>query len=63
MKLEVEIFFNENQDATKRESIEENIKNVLYNILDNYKNKKEISNYVVNNLNYESKFKEIISKL
>lgn len=63
MRLELEIFFDGNQDATKKESVEENIKGALYNILDTYKSKNEIANYVVNSLNYESKFKEIISKL
>lgn len=62
MRLELEIYFDENQDTTKRESIEKNIKNALYNILDNYRNNKEIANYVVNNLDYESKLKEMESK-
>ncbi len=59
MRLELEIYFDENQDATKKESVEKNIKNALYNILDNYRDKKEIANYVVNNLDYESRLKEI----
>lgn len=62
MRLELEIYFDENQDAIKRENIEKNIKNTLYNILDDYRDKKEITNYVVNNLDYESKLKEIESK-
>ncbi len=62
MRLELEIYFDENQDATKKESVEKNIKNALYNILDNYRDKKEIANYVVNNLDYESRLKEITSK-